>query len=79
MRAMIGAMREQLVVQTSAPLARSVSSLTRSATTATATTAAAHGYATGRLRDDRRRNAGRLQRQVPRDGYGFDDVHLRGE
>jgi head-tail adaptor len=47
MRAMIGTMREQLVVQTSAPLARSVSSLTRSATTATVTTAAAHGYATG--------------------------------
>lgn len=43
----LGSMRERLVVQVNTPAAVSVSSLTRSSTTATVTTAAPHGYATG--------------------------------
>lgn len=45
--ALIGRMRERLTLQSAAPVARSVLSLTRSGTTATATTAVAHGFATG--------------------------------
>lgn len=47
MAAGAGAMREQLVVQTSAPRAFSLASLTSAGTTATATTPAAHGYTSG--------------------------------
>jgi SPP1 family predicted phage head-tail adaptor len=43
----IGAMRERLTVQDPTPVAKSVSSLTSAGTTATATTAAAHGFVTG--------------------------------
>lgn len=42
-----GRKRERLLIQTSTPQAVSVSSLTRSGTTATATTATAHGYLNG--------------------------------
>lgn len=40
-------MRERLLVQTSAPAAVSVASLTRTSTTATLTTSAVHGYLVG--------------------------------
>lgn len=43
----LGAMTERLTIQTSTPVAVSISSITRSSTTATVTTAAAHGYADG--------------------------------
>lgn len=42
----IGALRERLTIQQNSPLARAVSSLVRSGTTATVTTALAHGYLT---------------------------------
>lgn len=42
-----GDMRERITVQTHTPAALRVSSVTRSGSTATVTTAAAHGYATG--------------------------------
>ena len=42
-----GAMRERLVILDGTPAAIAVSSVTRSATTATVTTAAPHGYTTG--------------------------------
>lgn len=45
--ATIGRMVEQLVIQTPTPQAFTLASLTRSSTTATATTNAAHGYSTG--------------------------------
>jgi head-tail adaptor len=43
----IGNLRERLTIQENVPDAISVTSLTRASTTATATTAAAHGYLTG--------------------------------
>jgi head-tail adaptor len=43
----IGNLREHLTIQENVPDAISVTSLTRASTTATATTAAAHGYLTG--------------------------------
>lgn len=43
----IGTMREELLVQRNDPQALSLTSLTRTGTTATATTTAAHGLATG--------------------------------
>lgn len=42
-----GAMRERLLIQTPAPASFSVSTLTRVGTTATVTTAEAHGFSTG--------------------------------
>ena len=44
---MIGRMSERLTVQTTAPLPVVVASLTRASTTATVTTASAHGWTTG--------------------------------
>jgi head-tail adaptor len=42
-----GQLTEQITILTNTPLAKSVSSITRSSQTATVTTAAAHGFSTG--------------------------------
>jgi head-tail adaptor len=47
MSPVIGALHERLLIQENVPDAISVTSLTRASTTATATTAVAHGYLTG--------------------------------